>query len=178
MQKKSFSESFMMTGKRTCLVAVSSLAITAFPGVNQAVALPTLTCTGTGLQIGQHVACGTGDFVIEPDGGINPNGCYYSLSAPQRAQCTISNLGAPTSRPVLVTFTAPGTILNDGGNTIQLDNYRMRRTAAGPTLPSISFTSGEVNAGASFYIGARVQFTRGTSVGTYSGTITINATPQ
>jgi len=179
MHKNTFSDKAISAGKKACLVSVSTLAITAFAALKSAAAAPVLLCTGMGIRLGQHIACGTGNYVIEVGGGVSVNGCLITLNSPQRARCTIQNTGAPTSRPVLVTFTSPGgTTLNDGGNSIQLDIYRMRRTTGGPTLPSIIFTSGEVNAGTRFYVGSRVRFMRGSSIGTYSGVITINATPQ
>lgn len=154
-------------------VAVSALALCALYG-SPALAQIVINCP-SGLDIGNHAACSSGSLVINPDGSTSLTGCLVTEIAPQIGQCLLSTGGVPLTRSVRVDFTRSTSFIKFGGKDAKVNNFRLQPTTATAPAAHFTFTPAQVGAGILMNVGGTLHFTDGQALGSYTGTIGVEA---
>lgn len=179
MAELSRNKKLAKKGRDAVLVTVSALAISSFS--TDAYAAMQIDCTGNPIRMGQNIPCSaSGRYTVRPDGAVITNaGCVVFVVPPQVAQCVVRNIGAPTTRDHLMAFPLHSIPVNDGGNSVVLNNFRMKRTGTGAVnQASLLLTSAEINGTVTLDVGFRVDFTNPGSIGSYVGAVSMTGTPQ
>lgn len=156
------------------LVSVSALALSSMP-LGKANAQNINIACATDIDIGQNVACGTGNIIIRPDGGILQNGCIVSVSPPSRARCQMSVTGAAPTRSVVVDMDPTPIAAIAGGTQVTLDTFRLQKDGQIGSANQLTYTTAELTAAVTINVGATMRFTDQQPKGVYVGNIGINA---
>lgn len=163
-----------LTKKNIVLVSVSALALSAYPFRDAHGQAVNINCTQD-FGFGQHIACGNGSLRIDPDGSTNIVGCLISLSAPSPARCLLTVSGPPPTRDVKVTFNTNTIVINDGGLTVTMKNFKMQEFGQPTTAAKLTFTPLELTTTIKIDVGGTLNFTDKQPQGNYSGNLTVNA---
>lgn len=163
-----------LNNKTTIFVAVSALAISAYPYDALAQTI-NINCPQN-LYIGNHVTCGNGTLAIRPDGSTSISGCLEVMTAPQPAQCQMSVTGGAPTRNIRVSFDpTPITIYRGSADTVTLSAFRLQKGTTPGFFAQLTYTPAEVTTTVDINFGATVSFSNPQTEGFYVGTIKLNA---
>lgn len=156
------------------LVGVCALALAALPSNKAFGQAVQLTCPDR-LDVGDHIACGTGTLRINPDGSTNLVGCLVQEAAPDPGSCQVRVTGGLATRNVKVSFDAPTVTVQKGADQFIVNQLKMQERGQPSTAAQLTFTPLEMTSFVTIDFGGTMSFSGGQPAGNYSGDLIINA---
>lgn len=143
------------------LSAATLLAMAPFGTVSA----QTLNCGGSSLIFGSITPCGSpGTVTIRPDGS-QTSSCVSASVPFVAANCIATPGGFPV--PMRISITAPTFTINNGGASMDVNDFNIITNANGPTATVTTFFT-------SFRIGATLNVGAAQAGGTYTGSFIVS----